>query len=215
MKNILQINTSLFSEQGESSRLTQAFIDAWMHSYPEDRVVVRDLAKNPVPHLTAGRFRAFLTPEGERTSEQIDAVNCSDTLIDELRAADVLVLGLPMYNFGIPSTLKAYFDHVARAGVTFHYAQDGPVGLLRGKKAYVLATRGGLYRGTPLDTQSEYLKNFLKFLGIVDIEFIYAEGLARGEEQAHAELIRARSEINRLVARKPVLGSINRREQSA
>ena len=91
----------------------------------------------------------------------------SDALIDELKQADVIVLGLPMYNFGVPSQLKAYFDHIARAGVTFSYTAEGPVGLLTGKKVYVFAARGGLYAGTPLDTQTSYVRDFLRFLGIV------------------------------------------------
>ncbi len=110
------------------------------------KVIKRDLAQDPVPHLTAERFTAFGTPASQRTLEQQRLVAESDALIDELRRADVLVIGLPMYNFGVPSTLKAYFDHVARAGVTFRYTADGPVGLLTGKQAYVFATRGGQSR---------------------------------------------------------------------
>jgi FMN-dependent NADH-azoreductase len=102
----------------------------------------------------------------------------SDALIAELKQADTLVLGLPMYNFGVPSQLKAYFDHVARAGVTFTYTEKGPVGLLTGKQAYVFAARGGLYQGTPRDTQTPYVREFLGFLGITDVQFVYAEGLA-------------------------------------
>ena len=95
----------------------------------------------------------------------------------------MIVLGLPMYNFGVPSQLKAYFDHIARAGVTFKYTEKGPVGQLTGKKAYVFAARGGLYAGTPLDTQTGYVRDFLRFLGIGDVEFVYAEGLNMGPEQ--------------------------------
>ncbi|MGH8764912.1 MAG: FMN-dependent NADH-azoreductase, partial [Burkholderiales bacterium] len=122
-----------------------------------------------------------------------------DGLIDELRRADTIVLGLPMYNFGVPSTLKAYFDHIARAGVTFRYTETGPVGLLTGKKAYVLATRGGLYAGTPRDTQTAYVRDFLAFIGITDVEFVYAEGLAIGEASKTASLAKARESIDRLV----------------
>ncbi len=103
--------------------------------------------------------------------------------MDELKRADVIVLGLPMYNFGVPSSVRAYFDHVARAGVTFRYTSAGPEGLLKGKQLVVFATRGGKYAGTPADTQTGYVKQFFRFLGIEDISFIYAEGLALGEPQ--------------------------------
>jgi FMN-dependent NADH-azoreductase len=200
MKTVLQLNTSLFGEQGQSSKLSRDFIKAWRRHSPQDRIITRDLAKDPVPHLTAERFQAFLTPAAEHSPEQRQVVAYSDALIEELRQADVIVLGLPMYNFGVPSTLKAYFDHVARAGVTFRYTANGPEGLLRNKKVYVLAARGGAYQGTPLDTQTQYVTNFLKFLGIQDIEFVYAEGLAMGEEKAQAALAQVHIQIAELAA---------------
>lgn len=200
MKTVLQLNTSLFGEQGQSSKLSRDFIKAWRRHSPQDRIITRDLAKDPVPHLTAERFQAFLTPAVEHTPEQRRVVAYSDALIEELRRADVIVLGLPMYNFGVPSTLKAYFDHVARAGVTFRYTPDGPEGLLRNKKVYVLAARGGAYQGTTLDTQTQYVTNFLKFLGMQDIEFVYAEGLAMGEEKAQAALAQVQTQIAKLAA---------------
>src|SRR3954468_11503555 len=151
MKTLLQINASLFSGNGQSSRLSDQFVAAWSDAYPDGKVLARDLAADAVPHLTAERFGAFLAKPEERTAQQDEIVRYSDTLIAELREADVIVLGLPLYNFGVPSTLKAYFDHIARAGVTFKYTAEGPVGLLTGKKAYVLAARGGIYAGTPQD----------------------------------------------------------------
>jgi FMN-dependent NADH-azoreductase len=200
MKTVLQLNTSLFAEQRQSSKLTRNFIEAWRRRNPRDRIVTRDLASDPVPHLTAERFQAFLTPSGEHTPERRQVVAYSDALIEELQQADVIVLGLPMYNFGVPSMLKAYFDHVARAGVTFRYTESGPQGLLGNKKVYVLAARGGTYQGTPLDTQTHYVTNFLKFLGIQDIEFVYAEGLAMGEEKAQAALEQVQTQIAELAA---------------
>jgi FMN-dependent NADH-azoreductase len=200
MKTVLQLNTSLFGEQGQSSKLSRDFIKAWRRHSPQDRIITRDLAKDPVPHLTAERFQAFRTPAAEHSPEQRRVVAYSDALIEELRQADVIVLGLPMYNFGVPSTLKAYFDHVARAGVTFRYTANGPEGLLRNKKVYVLAARGGAYQGTPLDTQTHYVTNFLKFLGLQDIEFVYAEGLAMGEEKAQAALKQVHTQIAELAA---------------
>src|SRR5262245_37797203 len=154
MKTLLHLKSSLFSNDGQSSRLAARYVSQWLRDNPGGRVIERDLAKDPVPHLTAERFGAFLAKPEERTPEQQAVAGHSDALIDELRSADAIVLGLPMYNFGIPSTLKAYFDHVARAGVTFRYTEKGPVGLLTGKKVYVLATRGGLYAGTAGDAET-------------------------------------------------------------
>ena len=187
----LQLNASLFSENGQSTRLA----DEFLKSRNAD-VVVRDLARNPVPHLSAERFQAFLAKPVERTPAQKAVVAESDALIDELRRADTIVIGLPMYNFGIPSTLKAYFDHIARAGETFKYTDKGAVGLLTGKKAYVFTARGGLYGE---GHQSEaYMREFLRFVGIGDVEFVYAEGLAISPAAKEAAIAKARGAIERL-----------------
>jgi FMN-dependent NADH-azoreductase len=199
MKTLLQIKSSIFSDGGQSSRLAERFVAAWRVANPDGQLIVRDLAREPVPHLDAGRFGAFLAKPGERTSEQHATIGYSDALIDELKRADVIALGLPMYNFGVPSTLKAYFDHVARAGVTFRYTEQGPVGLLTGKQVYVFAARGGLYAGTPRDTQTQYIRDFLSFLGMNDIEFVYAEGLAISEASKQQNIGRAQAEIDRLM----------------
>jgi FMN-dependent NADH-azoreductase len=204
MTTILKLSTSFYSQDGQSSRLAQQFIDALRDREPGAHVIERDLAHEPVPHLDAARFQAFLTPPEQRTAAQHAVTDFSDALIDELRAADVLVLGLPMYNFGVPSQLKAYFDHVARAGVTFRYTDQGPVGLLQGKKAWVFATRGGLYAGTPNDTQTAYVRQFLGFLGITEVEFIYAEGLALGPETREASLVQARAAVQNVAPRLPL-----------
>jgi FMN-dependent NADH-azoreductase len=195
MTTILQLNASILSNDGQSTQLADQFVAG----FPDAHIVRRDLASEPVPHLTAERFGAFLSKPETRTKEQQAVLDYSDTLIGELKRADVIVLGLPMYNFGVPSTLKAYFDHVARAGVTFNYTATGPVGLLTGKKVYVLATRGGMYAGTPRDTQTAYVRDFFAFLGITGIEFVYAEGLAISETSRNAALAKARAEIERLV----------------
>ncbi|MDX1497553.1 MAG: NAD(P)H-dependent oxidoreductase, partial [Salinisphaeraceae bacterium] len=165
MSHLLQINSSLFADEGQSSHLTREFVAQWLASHPETQVKQRDFAREPVPHLTAERFRAFTLAAEERSPEEQAAVDYSDQLIEEIQQADVIVLGLPMYNFGVPSQLKAWFDHIARAGVTFRYTENGPQGLLAGKKLYVLAARGGQYLGTPMDTQTQYVETFFKFLG--------------------------------------------------
>jgi FMN-dependent NADH-azoreductase len=200
MTTLLQINASIQGEKGQSSQLANRFVAGWQSRHPEGRVVRRDLAAEPVPHLTAARFAAFLTPPEQHDAEQRTVAQFSDGLIEELRQADVLVLGLPMYNFGVPSQLKAYFDHIARAGETFRYTATGPVGLLTGKKVYVFAARGGLYAGTALDTQTSYVRDFLRFVGIEDIEFVYAEGLAISAESKASGLASAARQIERLAA---------------
>src|SRR5882672_10703411 len=199
VKTLLKIQSSIFSDGGQSSRLGNRFIAAWREANPDGNVVVRDLAKDPVPHLDAARFGAFLAKPEERTPAQQAVVDYSDALIGELKRADVVVLGLPMYNFGVPSTLKAYFDHVARVGETFKYAEMVPVGLLTGKKVYVFAARGGMYAGTPNDTQTPFIRTFLSFLGMSDIEFVYAEGLAISDASKQQSLARAEAVIDALV----------------
>jgi FMN-dependent NADH-azoreductase len=207
MKTYLQLNTSLHGADSQSSRLARQFVETLARtdrnvdaaSAPA-RVMVRDLASEPLPHLTAERFAAFVTAPTQRSAGQARIAAESDALVAELAAADVLVIGLPMYNFGVPSTLKAYFDHVARAGATFRYTANGPEGLLLGKRAYVIATRGGKYAGTPSDLQSAYVRQFLGFIGITDVEFVYAEGLAMGEESRIAALDAAGKRIEQLAA---------------
>jgi FMN-dependent NADH-azoreductase len=207
MKTLLQIQTSLFENDGQSSRLAKRFAEEWLDANPDGRVVVRDIGREPVPHLTAERFQAFLAKPADRTPEQQAIAGFSDALIDELYAADVIVLGLPMYNFGIPSSLKAYFDHIARSGVTFRYTEKGAEGLIRGKKAYVFAARGGVYAGTPLDTQTAYVRDFLRFIGIEDVEFVYAEGLAMGDAPKEKALAAANGAIARIVGREVPLAA--------
>ena len=200
MKTLLQINTSLNSSEGLSSRLAAQYVAHWQQAQPQGRVLLRDLAADPVPHLTAERFQAFLAAPEARSIKQHALVAESDALIGELQAADTVVIGLPMYNFGIPSTLKSWIDHVARAGRTFRYTETGPLGLLADRPTVVFATRGGHYRGTPRDTQTPYLTHFLNFIGIRDIEFVYAEGLAMGEDARDLAIGQAHTAIQRLAA---------------
>lgn len=200
MKTLLQIKSSLNGDNGQSSYLSNQFVERWQQNNPDGRVIVRDLAANPVPHLDGERFNAFLTPADKRNSTEQKIVAYSDELIAELKAADVVTIGLPMYNFGIPSTLKAYFDHIARSGITFHYTSNGPEGLLPSIPVYVLAARGGMYAGTQADSQTGYMQTFLGFLGLKDTHFIYAEGIAMGAEGKDKALNTAQKEIDRALA---------------
>ena len=198
--SLLQINASLFSTGGQSSQLADQFVAAWRANNPGAQVIVRDLASQPLPHLDAERFLSFIAAPAERTPRQQALAAESDALIDELKRAQTIVLGVPMYNFGVPSTLKSYFDHIARAGVTLRYTANGPEGLLSGKKAYVFAARGGRYAGTPRDSQTTYVRDFLAFIGITDVEFIYAEGLNLGEPSKQEALADAHQRIEQLAA---------------
>ena len=183
MNTVLCLNCSIQGDNSHSRQLSNKLLERIKKTYSSVKIVSRDLAKDPLPHLNGAQFNAFITPPEQRTSQQKVLASQSDDLIKEISDADTVVLALPMYNFGIPSQLKSYFDNLARAGMTFKYTATGPVGLLTGKKALVLATRGGLNFGTDKDTQTKYVKDFLIFIGITDVEFIYAEGLAISPEQ--------------------------------
>jgi FMN-dependent NADH-azoreductase len=193
---ILQIKTSVFSQNGQSSRLADEFVALLRQHNPDAEVIERDLVAEPVPHLDGARAGAFFAKPQERSAEQEAVIAYSDALIAELRRADVLVLGLPMYNFGVPSQLKAWFDHLARAGETFKYTEKGAVGLLSGRKAYVFAARGGLYGEN--HSQTQFVRQFLGFIGIADVEVVYAEGLAIGEESRNKSLAAAQVHARRL-----------------
>jgi len=200
MSTLLKINTSIFSDKGESSQLADQYVAAWQAKNPDGKVVSRDLASDPIPHLDAARFLAFVAAPEERTAAQQAVVAFSDALIAELKAADEVVIGLPLYNFGVPSTFKAYFDHVSRAGVTFSFTEAGPVGLLDDKKVIVFATRGGYYANTPKDTQTAFVKNFFSLIGITQVEFIYAEGLNVGDAAKAAALSSAQEKLAQRIA---------------
>lgn len=194
--NILVIKSSVFSDGGNSSALVNTKVDALKAEHPEATFVERDLATDPVPHLDGKRVGAFFTPEDERSAEQQQVDDFSMALIEELKAADQVVLGLPMYNFGIPSQLKSWIDHVARAGITFRYTDQGSIGLLEDKPVTVLAARGGLYAGTDNDTVTPYIKMIFAFMGINDVSFVYAEGLNMGDDIKAKTLEEAKAEIS-------------------
>lgn len=200
MSRLLQINSSVFSDKGVSSQLADAFVADWRRRRAQAQVTRRDLAAQPIPHLDGERLTAVMTPAEQRSAAQREAAAEADRLTAELQEADVLVLGVPMYNFSVPSQLKAWFDHVTRAGVTFRYTENGPVGLLSGKKAYVFTTRGGLHRDRPEDTVVPFVTTVLNFIGITDIEVVYAEGLNMGEAPREQGLAAAQARIRELLA---------------
>lgn len=200
MTQLLLITSSLNGSNSKSTALAERYIERLLEAQPDLDVRRRDLAADAPAHLDEATFQAFITPAEDRSNEQRERLRWSDAAIAELQAADVVVLTAPMYNFGVPSTLKSWMDHVARAGITFRYTENGPEGLLTGKRAVVVSTRGGAYIGTPLDTQTPYLKTFLGFIGIDQVEFVHAEGLAMGEEQAAKSLEAAQQSLQQLAA---------------
>lgn len=196
MSNVLIIESSARLQGSFSRQLTQQFISQWQAAHPADRVTVRDLALNPVPHMDANLLGGWMKPDAQRSPAEQASLQRSDELTDELLNADVLVLAAPMYNFAIPSTLKAWLDHVLRAGVTFKYTDTGPQGLLNGKKAYVLTARGGIYAGSTTDHQEPYLRQVLAFVGIHDVTFIHAEGMNLGGDFQEKGLNQAKAKLS-------------------
>lgn len=195
MQNILRIDSSIFGANGSSSQLLDTLVKKLRALHPDSQVIQRDLALQPIPHFDAVTMQAV----GEGRAE------LADQLIAEVQQADVVLIAAPMYNFGIPSQLKAWFDHIARAQLTFKYTENGPVGLLRGKRVYVVTTRGGQYKDSPQDTLVPYLKIMLNFLGLAEnLQFIYAEGLAMVDTKESA-LQDAKLSIQQLL---PVAGEV-------
>ena len=196
MKSLLVINSSAAREGSVSRTLVEETVDRLLEASPEARVVRRDLGTTPVPHLTVD------TLSGVRGQPATDAENAarelSDELIAELRAADTIVIGAPMYNFSVPTSLRAWFDHVLRAGETFSYSEAGPKGLLGGKRVIVIDSRGGLYSEGPAgayDFQEPYLRHLLGFVGITDVTFVHAEKIGFGPEARNAALTQAKARI--------------------
>jgi FMN-dependent NADH-azoreductase len=200
--NVLQINSSARSwsngQGSQSTRLANELVEGLLGANADATHTLRDLTSNPHPTLDESTLGALFTPAESRTAEQAARVALDDALIAELQAADVVVIGVPMVNFGITSQLKNWLDAVARARVTFAYTEKGPVGLLTGKKVYAVLTRGGIHRDQPTDTQVPYLRTMLGFLGMKDVEFIFAEGLAMGPDSEARAIESARGEIARI-----------------
>ena len=193
--NILQINSSARVEGANSTRLANTVTARLQAKHPGATVTVRDLAVTPHPVLDAAALGALFTPADQRTPEQAARVALDDALIAEVQAHDAIVLGVPMYNFGVPVQLKTWLDAIARAGVTFRYTANGPEGLIQGKKVYVAFARGGIYRDTPADSQTPYIQTILGFLGMTDVKYIHAEGLAMGPEAVDKAFTQAEDDL--------------------
>lgn len=198
--NILQINSSARSTGSESTRMGDAIVARLQATHTGATLERRDLASNPHPVLDEATLGALFTPAAQRTAEQAARVALDDALIAQVQAADAIVIGAPMYNFGMTVQLKSWFDAIARAGVTFRYTATGPEGLLKGKKAYVALSRGGFHKGSASDAQQAHLKILLGFLGITDVTFVYSEGHGMGPEAVAKAQAQANEDIEAAVA---------------
>lgn len=209
MNNVLVLKSSILAESSVSSTLADELIQQ-LNEVNGNRLQVfsRSLDSQSIPHLDENWLGALMTPESDRSDEQQRKVDFSDQLISELQQANTVVITAPMYNFSIPSSLKAWNDHIARAGTTFKYTENGPVGLLTDKKVYLIVTTGGVHEAGVTDFITPYMKFFLGFVGMTDIEVITANGLAMGDESREAGIARAREQIN-------ALGEIDRTSQVA
>ena len=199
--NILQINGSARQQGANSTLLADRISERLLQENPGARLQVLDLASNPVPVFDDAAITALFTPADQRNAQQQARADQSMALVKQLQQADVLVLGVPMYNFGISSQLKDWIDNASLNQVTFRYTANGPEGLLQNKRALVGFARGGLYRGTEADTQTPYFKAWLKFVGIEDVQFVYAEGLNMGDEANKAGFASAEQDLARALAR--------------
>ncbi|CNI03514.1 azoreductase [Yersinia thracica] len=184
MSKVLVLKSSILATYSQSNQLADFFVEQWKAAHAGDEITVRDLAAQPIPVLDGELVGALRPSDAALTPRQQEALALSDELIAELQANDVIVMAAPMYNFSIPTQLKNYFDLIARAGVTFRYTEKGPEGLVTGKRAIILTSRGGIHKDTPTDLVVPYLRLFLGFIGITDVEFVFAEGIAYGPEVA-------------------------------
>lgn len=197
MTKVLRLTTSLFEEGSVSSQLMDELLASWRRNGASLTLTERNFHRTPIPHLDGITLGALGKPAAERSEEEQARVDFADELIAELQAADVIVIGLPMYNFSVPSQLKAWIDHIARAGVTFKYSEEGPRGLLRGKRAILVSAMGGKHdRDT--DFLRPYLKLLMNFIGIEDLSVVTAEGLNLGPEAREQGIAKARQQIEKL-----------------
>jgi len=199
MNKVLVLKSSVLAGGSQSSKLADYFVEQLRVNQPQAQILERDLAAEPLPVLD-GELVGALRGGDELTTRQQRAKALSDELIAELKAQDLLVITAPMYNFSIPTQLKNYFDLIARAGETFRYTEAGPQGLVEGVRAVVISSRGGLHKGNPSDVVTPYLNAFLNFIGISDIEFVFAEGLGMGDSAVIHAQQQARQEISEILA---------------
>lgn len=199
-RTLLHIDSSAKGAASDSATLSQAFVQRWQDAHPGDNIRTRDIVSHPLPHLDETLIGAMTTPADQHSPAFSTAFRRADELVDEFLAADVLVIGAPMYNFGIPSTLKAWVDHIVQPERTFRYTEKGPVGLAGGKQVFIISTRGGIYDNSPMDHQAQYLKHLFGLLAIEDVSVIQAEGLDISPESRERSLAAAHQTIEQIVS---------------
>ncbi|MBG6245284.1 FMN-dependent NADH-azoreductase [Candidatus Symbiopectobacterium sp. 'North America'] len=200
MSKVLVLKSIILAGYSQSNQLADHFVAEWQAAHPNDTLTVRDLAANPIPVLDGELVGVQRPSDAPLTPRQQEALALSDTLIAELQAHDVVLLAAPMYNFNIPTQLKNYFGLVAHGGVTFRYTEQGPEDLVKGKRAIVLTSRGGIHKGTPSDLLEPYLRLFLCFIGITNVEFVFAEGYGYGPDVAQKATETAKAQLSSLAA---------------
>lgn len=193
MQKILVLKSSILGDNSQTNQLANYVIA----KFSDAQITVRDLATNPLPHFDGIAANALRGAPKTQQEQALQAL--SDELITELKATDTIIINAPMYNFNIPTQLKSYIDFIARPGATFQYTENGPEGLVKGKKAIVLASFGGVHQGQTTDVITLYLKTFLGFIGIDDVDFVYVEGVGSGAEVAAKSQEQARAKIDTLI----------------
>lgn len=201
MATLLHIDSSPRGEPSVSRRFTRRFVSLWKDGHPEDRVIYRDLGRHPVPHVSEAWIAAAFTPPDARLADQHDALNLSDMLIDELLASDRCVFGIPMYNFSVPSTFKAYIDQIVRLYRTFNYVNGEYEGLVKDKKVLIVTSRGGCYPDSSglQDFQDAYLRQVFGLMGVTDITFLHIENLSGDRDLRAQSISAAKLEVKRLI----------------
>lgn len=202
MTTLLRVDSSALSQGSNSKYLAEQYQAEWMNTHPDGKVIHRDLAKQPPAHLSEGMIGAMYTPSKDRTEAQKNFLADSETFLEEVKQADTLLISVPMYNFGIPSSLKAYLDHIIRVGETFVYTENGPKGLLNNKQAVIILTSGGNYTEAPsnqFDHVTPYLRTALGFMGIEDVKLIVAPNMAMEKESKQQALNTAEEALMKAV----------------
>lgn len=199
MSKVLVLKSSILASYSQSNTMADYLVEQWREKHTADEITIRDLAVNPVPVLDGELVGAMRPSDNPLSTRQQEALDLSNELIAELKAHDVIVIAAPMYNFNISTQLKNYFDFIARAGVTFRYTENGPEGLVNGKRVIVLTSRGGMHKDTATDSMAPYLNTILAFMGMTDVNMVFAEGIGYGPEVAAKAIADAKETINTLI----------------
>ncbi|NHB95655.1 FMN-dependent NADH-azoreductase [Photorhabdus stackebrandtii] len=200
MSKVLVLKSSIMAQHSHTNQMADFFIEKWQANHADDSITIRDLAAQPIPVLDNELVHALRPRDNEMTARQKEVLALSDELIAELQDHDIIVMTAPMYNFHIPTQLKNYFDLIARAGVTFRYTENGPEGLVKNKRAIILTSRGGIHKDGPSDLLVPYLRLFLGFIGLTDVEFVFVEGVGLSPDAANQAQQTAREVLEKMTA---------------